>query len=150
MIKKIMLYMLCCFSMTLAFAHGEDKKGPNGGFVRMPGAFHTELVLAGKNKIKIFLLDIDWKNPSVLKSNIQVSYSGQTSTDGTCAVQKKYFLCSFPKSVNLYKKGELKITAQREEQKGNQVIYVLPLKLEKSVPPPVNTEEQNMDHSSHH
>ncbi len=110
------------------FAHGEDKYGPNKGFVRMPGAFHTELVQEGKNKLKVFLLDIQWKNPSVLNSKLQIKYNGKDNAD--CKIQDNFYTCTFPKSVNLAKKGELKVTAEREDQKGIEVSYKLPLKLE--------------------
>jgi hypothetical protein len=45
-------------------------------------------------------------------------------------IKEKYYLCEFPKGVDLTKKGELSIEAQRENQKGNQVSYELPLKLQ--------------------
>jgi hypothetical protein len=64
-----MLFAAILFQHTLASAHGEDKAGPNGGFIRMPGAFHTELVPSGKDKLKVYLLDIQWKNPSLKNSS---------------------------------------------------------------------------------
>ncbi len=54
------------------FAHGEDKPGPHGGFIRMPGAFHTEVVKE-KEGYRVYLLDINWKNPSVLDSAVLAS-----------------------------------------------------------------------------
>ena len=127
-IFKITLFTIFCMSAEFVFAHGEDKSGPHGGFVRMPGAFHTELVPDGKNKLKVFLLDIQWKNPSVKKSNLQIKYNNKI--DAKCEILRNFYICAFPKSVNLTKKGELKVTAEREEQKGMEVSYPLPLKLE--------------------
>ncbi len=146
----LLISSLCLFVANFSLAHGEDKYGPHKGFVRMPGAFHTEILPASKNIIKIFLLDIQWKNPSIAKSSIALTYVGATEVQSECKAESNYFICEFPKTVNLYKKGELKLTAVREDQKGNQAIYKLPLKLEKSVPTSANQPEMKMDHSGHH
>lgn len=129
--------MIFTFLMTLiigkdaAYAHGEDKLGPNGGFIRMPGAFHTEVVPHGPNKVKVFLLDIEWKNPTVLNSSLSASLKSKKTSQGKCEIQKNYYLCNFPDEVDLSKKGQLTITAKRDNQTGNEVSYELPLKLQK-------------------
>lgn len=128
--KNVILICSLLLTSGFAFAHGEDKYGPHGGFIRMPGAFHTELVPVGKNKLKVFLLDIQWKNPSVVKSSVEISFKGNSATKAKCEVQENYYQCDFPNTIDLTKKGELKVVAQREEQKGMEVSYPLPLKLE--------------------
>ncbi len=135
---------------TSAFAHGEDKKGPHKGFVRMPGAFHTEVVVNSKNTLKVYLLDIGWKNPTVLDSEIKATLISKSTEDAVCAAKKNYFLCSFSKSVNLKQKAELQVTATRENKKGNVAVYNLPLKLEKVPEIEMKKTEDKMDHSSHH
>ncbi len=67
-----------------AYGHGENKLGPNGGFIKMPGAFHTEVVPVGQNKLKVFLLDMNWKNPSILNSNLSVTHKASGTTTATC------------------------------------------------------------------
>lgn len=114
----------------VVYAHGEDKLGPNGGFIRMPGAFHTEVLPLGANKLKVYLLDINWENPSVLNSSLRVSLRSKETSLAKCEVQENYYLCEFPMEVNLTKRGELSVEAQRENQKGNMVSYELPLKLQ--------------------
>jgi hypothetical protein len=141
---------LIVFMTRIALSHGEDKKGPHGGFIRMPGAFHTELVQVGKNKMKVYLLDIEWKNPTVLRSSVHLVYKNKTETQANCVAQGTYYMCDFPQTINLNKKGELNITAMREEQKGQLAIYKLPLKLEKSASPETSVPEQQTDHSKHH
>ena len=113
-----------------AFAHGEDKAGPNGGFIRMPGAFHTEIVQSGKDKAKVYLLDMNWQNPSVKDSKVEVKLGTKAVFIKCQAQEESYFLCSFPKGTDLSKKEKLQIKAQREGQMGNEVTYELPLKLE--------------------
>ena len=137
-ITKIALALVTFLNISFVFAHGEDKPGPHGGFIRMPGTFHTELIPEGKNKLKVFLLDMKWKNPSIKKSSLQISYS--KDIDSKCKIQRNFYICTFPDSVDLTKQGELKVTAEREEQKGMEVSYPLPLKL--------NVVED--EHSSHH
>ncbi len=138
------------FISSSALAHGEDKFGPNKGFVRMPGAFHTEIVPFEKNKIKVYLLDIAWKNPTVLDSEVKATLISKSTEDAVCAVKKNYFICSFSKSVNLKKKAELQVTATRENKKGNVAVYNLPLKLEKVPEIEMKKTEDKIDHSSHH
>lgn len=139
--KSLFLASTTLLFTLFALAHGEDKYGPNGGFVRMPGAFHAEVVVDGTHKLKVYLLDIQWKNPSILKSSVKINYKGKSKAMAECAAVENYFSCSFPATVDLTKKGELKLMAEREEQKGMEVTYKLPLKLEI----PAATQ-----HSEHH
>ena len=113
---------------SFSFGHGEDQEGPHKGFIRMPGAFHTELVPEGKNKLDVYLLDLQWKNPSVKKSNLIILLNDKT--EAKCKVKRNFYECTFPKTIDLAKKGILKVTAVREEQKGMEVTYPLPLRLE--------------------
>ncbi len=134
------LFILCVFMIfgQISHAHGEDKAGPNGGFIRMPGAFHTELIPQSKNSLKIYLLDLQWKNPSVTKSKIEIIYNEKENAK--CEPEKNFFICTFSKSVDLRKKGALKVSAEREEQKGTEVSYSLPFKLKGT----------DVDHNAHH
>ena len=113
-----------------AHAHGEDKPGPNSGFIRMPGAFHTEVIPLAPNKLKVYLLEINWKNPSDTNSSLSVNLKSKKTSQAKCEVQENNYLCEFPKGVDLTKNGELSVEAQRENQKGNKVSYELPLKLQ--------------------
>lgn len=118
---------LILFSLpTLVLAHGEDKAGPHGGYIRMPGSFHTEVV-AEKNGYRVYLLDINWKNPSVLDSsvtaNIQVN---QKKIVLSCTRESDSYLCQ----SSLPQNGELHVIAKREGQSGGISSYKLPLKFE--------------------
>lgn len=121
------------------FSHGEDKPGPNGGFLRMPGTFHTEVILTSTNTLKIFLLDINWKNPTVKNSSLKVIHK-ESKLLANCSVESNYFICQFSDNVDLKKKGELLVEADMNGQKGMAVSYELPLKLKKT----------NSDHINHH
>lgn len=127
--RRVIFFFITIQSLNL-FAHGEDKPGPNGGFIRMPGAFHTEIVPIDARNLKVFLLDINWKNPSVQGSSLKMTHKG-TGLVETCKVETNYYICSFPKKVDLTKKSELFVEAKREEQVGAVVSYDLPLKFKK-------------------
>lgn len=111
----------------IAFSHGEDKLGPHQGFIKMPGAFHTEVVLEGPRSLKVFLLDMNWKNPSVKDSEVQIL----EPVGATCKIEDDYFRCALPEGFDGTKKGKLKLATTREKQKGNSAIYDLPLALKK-------------------
>ena len=113
-----------------AFPHGEDKPGPHGGFIRMPGAFHTELVPDGPNKVKVYLLDVNWKNPSITGSSLKLRYGVKGEFAKCAAGNGLFYICEFSKKIDLSKKGKLVLHSQREEQKGTKVDYELPLRLE--------------------
>lgn len=115
----------------LAYGHGEDKPGPNGGFIRMPSAFHTEVILTGPNTLKVYLLDMQWKNPSTKDSSLFVNHTKDKALKTKCSVKSDYYVCTLPKNVDLKKKGELFVEAKREGQEGMVVSYELPLKLQK-------------------
>jgi hypothetical protein len=55
---------------VLSFSHGMDKPGPHGGFVQMPGAFHTEVVPQKDGSLWVYLLDINIAEPSVRDSEV--------------------------------------------------------------------------------
>lgn len=101
----------------------------------MPGAFHTELVLLAKGEFKIYLLDLNFKNPSTKKSELQVHYLDKESAKADCQAQKNhYYLCKLPQPVDFAKKGELRVVATRDGQTGAEVVYPLPLPSVKPAP----------------
>lgn len=128
--KKTILCALMALLPTLALAHGEDKPGPNKGYLQMPGAFHTELVMAKDLSVHIYLLDMEFKNATVKDSSVDVSYVlGKKTIPYKCAVMgSDHFHCTTSEKYST-KKGELKVKATRENAVGNEAIYKLPLKL---------------------
>jgi hypothetical protein len=93
----------------------------------MPGAFHTE-VIPGDVSFKIYLLDVQFKNPTVQGSTASATWVDQGKTlTIPCAPEKNYFNCSMPKGASL-RKGTLTVAAKRGERVGNSVVYHLPMK----------------------
>jgi hypothetical protein len=115
-------------TVTQAFAHGESHPGPHGGFVRMPGSFHTE-VIPQKNGFKIMLLDINFQNPSVKNSSIQAMLKyDHHALALKCSTQSDYFFCAAARKT-ISEAKTLDVIAVRENTKGMPIQYSLPLRL---------------------
>lgn len=138
----ILSLILSLLFTSIGHSHGEDKLGPNGGYIRMPGAFHTEVVMDGSNKLRVYLLDMNWMNSSVKDSALEVTViqSNQTSK-GKCVIVDNYYSCELPEGFN-QKPGIMKVKALRKKLKGNAV-YELPLQLKK-------IEKTEKNHGGHH
>jgi hypothetical protein len=141
-LKPMTIGTMVLMSGVFAWGHGEDKPGPNGGYIQMPGAFHTELVPVSDKMLKIYLLDMEWKNPTITDSAVELRHSlGKRSLNAACKADKDHFVCEFPTAVDM-KKGMLEIKPQRMKAKGNLASYKLPL----TFPKPAANDE----HSGHH
>lgn len=131
--KKIKLFILCVglsfFGVaSSAFAHGEDEPGPHGGVIRMPGAFHTEVVAQGDNAIDVYLLDINWKDPTVKDSSVSVTHVDEERRSSLkCQPRESHFSCGNDSSA--LKSGSLIVKASRLGMQGIDVTYPLPLRV---------------------
>lgn len=122
-----MLILLILISNT-AFAHGMNELGPHNGYIKMPGAFHTELVDA-KSQINVYLLDMAFKNPTTNNSSVKIKYIGKSTVKYSCSKNVDHFICKQPaKLLTNYKKIILKTI--RNNQKATEAVYDLPLKLD--------------------
>lgn len=137
------LFTLILLSISLkTFAHGEEKPGPNGGYVKMPGGFHTEAVPQKDGNLKVYLLDIEFKNPVVKNSKIFATINNGTTKTLDCTPKRDHFVCKTSKAE--LDKGTLTIVAERNTVKGAEAIYSLPFSLT------TNTDAKKDDHGSHH
>jgi hypothetical protein len=129
MINKISMILILSglLGSSGAMAHGEDKPGPNQGYLRMPGAFHTEVVPFG-DAFKIYLLDISFKDPVTANSTVAawLKQAGE-SKELTCAPAKDFFSCKLPTGVKL-DNGILEVKASRLGAPSGPAQYDLPLR----------------------
>jgi hypothetical protein len=136
-------------SSSLAFAHGEDAPGPHGGDVRMPGAFHTEVKL-GEKSLQVYLLDMNFANPIVEKSDVSATLKqGSKTVSLKCAPVGEAFSCDLPKGQQL-KSGELEVKANRAGLQGNVAAYSLPLKFGASPAGAVKSAPQSAPSGQNH
>lgn len=126
---KIVTLLTTLLTSNLALAHGMNKLGPNEGYIKMPGAFHTELVDKG-SKMNVYLLDMSFKNPTVDKSTVKIKYKGNAEAEYSCTKSLNYFVCEKPKdALTNYK--EIVVSSVRNGTVSKEAVYSLPLQLEK-------------------
>lgn len=143
--SNIAVIFTLLFSGAFAAAHGEDKPGPNGGYIRMPGAYHTEVVVTEPHRLKVFLLDINWKNPTVEDSGVSVTIASAKPASTDCIAAKDHFVCELPKNINLKSSGTLSLISTRAKKKGAVATYALPL----SFGPPAAESTKDKHHNHH-
>lgn len=145
MLKLIIALLAVVSTSTIAMAHGEDKPGPHGGHIRMPANFHTEVVADKDGSFHIYLLDLQFQNPTINRSEIQANIvSGKLKSNLRCKpMGTTHFHCTGTKS-NI--KGELILRAKRLGTWASmKAKYTLPLKEF-----PANTSNGDVeDHSNH-
>lgn len=152
---RLALVILCLSISDISLGHGEDKPGPNGGHIRMPGAFHTELVVYKQNQFNVFLLDINWKNPTVKDSSVQLKVNNDKNII-QCKQLNNYFQCELPQLLDMNKPNIISVKAIREGAVGTEAIYHFPMKefnepnktkIDKKEKP---SNSNSPDHSGHH
>ena len=134
--KKLPVFFLHLFLAIMqnsrdSFAHGMDKKGPHGGYIQMPGAFHTELVLKGDSAFDVYLIDANFKNPTVKNSSIEVNLKtekGENHLD--CSAKEDRFVCKLPEGNSVKESGKIIIRAIRMKSERGISMYTLPLTLQ--------------------
>ncbi|TGM42416.1 hypothetical protein EHQ92_16630 [Leptospira biflexa] len=115
------------FSFQPILAHGEHKPGPNGGVIRMPGAFHTEVLVYKNLGFKVYLLDINFENPTSKNSDVNaIIVNAGKEVRLKCSGHPDHFYCELPKGASL-DTGELLLNPVWKGQKGAEVKYKLPL-----------------------
>ena len=145
--KNYFYILIISFISIHSFGHGEDKPGPNGGFIRMPGVFHTEIVFDKKDdSFHLFLLDIEFKNPTVKNSSVDAMLEQKRNkkVKFSCEVMGgNHFHCKPDKGYSK-DSGKLTLKVKRDGAEGTAE-YIFPLKWDEGT-----TSDKKTDHSSHH
>lgn len=109
------------------YSMGNDRPGPNGGIITMPGTYHIELVEKA-DAILIYLLDLNLKNPIVLNSSVSLKFMNARPVEVICSPKINYFVCDKPK-VGLAPFKQIEVEAFRNKVKSKKAFYNLPLKI---------------------
>lgn len=125
---KIIPIVILFISLSL-FAMGGNKLGPNGGFIKMPGSYHVELVDKGET-YQVFLLDMSMKNATTENSSLNINYSRILNQKINCTPMQNFFSCKKSNS-GLRNYTEIAIESVRNKVKGSVTRYKIPLELEK-------------------
>jgi hypothetical protein len=128
---KSLISTLLIILATNAFAHGENKFGPHNGYIRMPGAFHTELVPGENKTFSVFLMDVNNKQPTTMNSSVVFEYNNNERILFECKPADDHYTCNTDKKITL-EKGQITLKAIREGRKGKDAVYELPLSLDVS------------------
>ncbi len=111
-------------------AHGEENFGPNKGYIRMPGSFHTELVPQMDGAFLVFLLDLQNKNPITKDSSVDLKIkNSKESVQFKCTQMEDHFHCTNDKKVTITADSKIVLKAKRHGIKAQEATYDLPLKL---------------------
>lgn len=126
------IFLIILNSSNDSLAHGMGKRGPHGGFIQMPGAFHTELVpQEDNNAFNVYLIDGNFKNPTVRDSSIEVTLKVQGQDKRLdCVSGSDRFICKMPDGKSVKDRAKIYIKAVREKNSRGIAIYNLPLKLQ--------------------
>lgn len=127
-IMEKVLFLYIVFLSTSLFAHGMNKLGPNGGYIKMPANYHIEVVKDHQN-IKVYFLDINFRTLKIESSSVSVIFKGKINVPSRCSIENKYLSCLIPK-VGLNKFKEMVVTSTKDNGKAFESIYKLPLHLE--------------------
>lgn len=128
--KNLSIIILSLLLSSNLFAHGEDKYGPHGGFIKMPAAFHTELIPSGNGNFIVYLLDLQNKNAATINSNVTLKYKNKKAEfPFECIVVNDYFRCTNTSRVELTDGNSLVLKADRLNVVANPIAYDLPLAL---------------------
>lgn len=147
--KTLLLLATIILSGLVASAHNENVPGPHGGRTQMPANFHTEVVADKDGSLHIYLLDMEFKNPSIKDSEVKayLTMGSKKKVVLKCSIMDgDHFHCKGTKPV---KTGTLVLKVKRNgTQASMDAKYELPLK-----PFETTTDQapaQMEDHSGHH
>ena len=90
---------------------------PNGGYLHMPGAFHTELIYNDDGSFQVYLIDSTFKNPITKDSSVELTLiTGDKKHAFKCnAATETYFTCKSTESKTKSTKGKIEIRAVRKQ-----------------------------------
>lgn len=149
------LFFICTLGfLSKALSHGEDKPGPNGGFIRMPGAFHTELIVEPKNgSLKIFLLDINFMSLKTEAAKVSAQHRSKKGSVAFVCERKNGdlpFLC-LPQKPFTASEGTLQVNIDAAPYTGTAQ-YELPLKWnrQKQAEESTTSKPKVEEHKHHH
>lgn len=122
----VTLVTLLIISSTVS-AHGMNKPGPHGGFVRMPGTYHIELVPSGL-ELKVYFLDMNFKPLPISDAIVELTLNGKKPFKAQCLKEMQFFRCDT--NEQSYKKfKEISIESSIKGSDETKSVYKVPLKL---------------------
>jgi hypothetical protein len=130
---KSTLLSLLLTATGRVYAHGMNALGPHGGYIKMPGDFHTELVET-KTNFHLYLLDMKFQNPTTENSSVSITYNSSSnstvnsSSPTVCEAVKNNFICLKPKD-GMKEIKSITFSIKKKQGPPRSALYHWPLKL---------------------
>jgi hypothetical protein len=119
-----LLFAFCLSEQTLA--HGMNKPGPHGGYIRMPGNYHIELVPAGK-ELKVYFLDMNFAPIPLNEATVSLTLTGKKPLKAQCLKEMHFFRCDTKElSFKMFK--EVVVESSKAGEVEATSTYKIPLK----------------------
>jgi hypothetical protein len=130
--KFWLLLTLSVFSLAASsWGHGMDLPGPHGGEIRMPAAFHFEALMTTPRSLKVYVLDMEIKNPSIKNAKVSALVQKSAGSDSLkCRPKADYFEC--PLRSALEPGDKIVVSGNRDDAVGVSV-YQFPFRFPASV-----------------
>lgn len=126
--KNLIVTALLMLPFIDANAHGTNKLGPNGGYIRMPSTYHLELVQKD-DLTQVYFLDMHFKTLSTKDSSLHFVLKGANDLEVPCVNRDDHFECDTKlKKAEKFKAVELK-SSVNPKAKVFTTQYDLPLML---------------------
>jgi hypothetical protein len=109
-----------------AFAHGANKAGPHGGYIRMPGNYHIELVPAENKEIKVYFLDMTFAPVSLEEAQVTMTLKGKKTLKAECLKEQHFFRCD-TKDQSFKNYREVIVESSRDGKGLTSSVYKIPL-----------------------
>jgi hypothetical protein len=125
--KASFVTIFAAFALSASsYAHGMNKAGPHGGYVRMPGTYHVELVPAGK-ELKVYFLDMNFAPIPINQASVTLTLNGKKPLKAQCLKEMHFFRCDTnEQSIKNYKEVLLETSKDGETPATSN--YKIPLK----------------------
>ena len=120
------------FLIFTQFSYAEEVLGPHGGYYRMSGRNHIELVPKLNGEFSVYLLDLRLRNPTVKNSSVNVKVGEDNGNNKLatldCITMKDHFYCTNKTNIETNLNTKLFLKAKRLGIELKEVSYPLPFK----------------------
>lgn len=118
--------LLTLMASNIALAHGMNKAGPHGGYIRMPGDYHIELVPVDK-EFKVYFLDMKFTPIVLNEATLKLTLNGKKPLKAQCLRETHFFRCDINEQ-SFKKFKEIVIESSKNGKTEATSTYKIPLK----------------------
>jgi hypothetical protein len=118
------------FVMLIPKSYAEELRGPHGGYYRMSGRNHIEIISDLDGNFIVYLLDLKLRNASIENSSVEVKVGADKNKLATldCISMEDHFYCSNKKIILTNSNTKLYVKAKTLGKTLKEVNYPLPFR----------------------